>query len=71
MDWRWYHTLLVFGWVAVVTLGKVATGLPSGPAATAGFVVGVTVGALLVVWVLGSLWQFLARRLRGTDRSSR
>lgn len=64
MHWRWYHTLVVGGWAGVVVLGQVAIGPPA-PATLLGVLVGAVGGALLVVWVLGSCWQWVVRRLRG------
>lgn len=61
MDWKRRHSAIVLGWAGLAVLGQ----LPIGdPARFAGAVVGAVAVAAIVVFVLGSCWQYGVRAYR-------
>ena len=64
MNWKYRHTMLVLVWAGLSLLGQLTQG-SGGPAMLAGAIVGSVVAAALVVYVLGSCWQWAVRLLRG------
>lgn len=64
MHWRRRHTALVIGWVAFTLGGQLAIGGLGDPVAAAGAVAGALLVASVVVYVLGSGWQWAVGRVR-------
>lgn len=64
MNWKYRHTMLVLVWVGLSLLGQLTSGRPPDIAYLAGFLVGGLAIATVVVYILGSGWQWAVRRIR-------